>query len=80
MERPSNLLAKMDQVLIGGGVVKRLCELDGLAALLIVEAGDPQDGPPALQAQMFHECFAGADGGYALFHAHHLDPGVALYL
>src|SRR5918911_267177 len=26
---PSNLLAKMDQVLLGGGVVKRLCELDG---------------------------------------------------
>ena len=56
-------------VLIGGGVVKRLCELDGPAALLIVEAGDPQDGLPALQAQMFHECCAGADGGYALFHA-----------
>jgi hypothetical protein len=50
MERPSNLLAKMDQVLINGGVVKRLCDLDGPAALLIVEAGDPQDGLPALQA------------------------------
>jgi len=48
MERPSNLLAKVDQELIDGGVVKGLCELDGPAALLIVEAGDPQDGLPAL--------------------------------
>src|SRR5215208_440379 len=80
MERASNLLAKMDQVLIDGGVVKGLCELDRPAALLVVEAGDLQDWLPALQAQMFHECFVGADGGYALLHAHHLDPGFALYL